>query len=83
MFEASSHLSLTGKLVLIVPCRPQDPCLSPTAAANSAVVLPHSGAYFRLFGLHIDTGMPAAYTDEHWRSVLAQVNLSHEQVCST
>lgn len=39
-----------------------------------------TGAYFKLFGRHIDTNVPAAYSDDHWKKVIAQINLSDEQV---
>lgn len=48
-------------------------CLGPSAA-------PCSAAYYRLFGRDLDTGLPAPYSDEHWRQVVSVLRLSKDQV---
>eukprot|EP00878_Enallax_costatus_P015862 GHUV01016626.1.p1 GENE.GHUV01016626.1~~GHUV01016626.1.p1 ORF type:complete len:407 (+),score=84.71 GHUV01016626.1:469-1689(+) len=38
------------------------------------------GAYCRLFGQNLDTGLPAPYSDAHWRRVVSVLGLNKEQV---
>lgn len=37
-------------------------------------------AYCRLFGTHLDTGLPAPYSDAHWRRVVKVLDLRQQQV---
>jgi len=39
-----------------------------------------AGVLYSLFGRNLDTGEPAAYTDEHWRNVVARLHLTKQQV---
>jgi hypothetical protein len=37
---------------------------------------------YRLFGVNLDSGLPAAYSDEHWQQVLDHLQLRPQQVRS-
>jgi hypothetical protein len=56
---------------------PKPNCHSSSAAAAAVAC---SAAYYRLFGRHLDTGLPATYSDAHWRQVVAVLRLSQDQV---
>jgi hypothetical protein len=42
--------------------------------------LPYAGVLYHLFGRHLDTGLPAPYSDDHWRQVVSRLGLSKHQV---
>jgi hypothetical protein len=37
---------------------------------------------YHLYGRHLDTGLPAPYSDDHWRQVVSRLGLSKHQVGS-
>jgi hypothetical protein len=39
-----------------------------------------AGVLYHLFGRHLDTGLPAPYSDDHWRQVVSRLGLSKHQV---
>ena len=38
------------------------------------------GVLYSLLGRNLDTGESAAYTDDHWRQVVARLHLTKQQV---
>eukprot|EP00878_Enallax_costatus_P000701 GHUV01000811.1.p1 GENE.GHUV01000811.1~~GHUV01000811.1.p1 ORF type:complete len:928 (+),score=335.74 GHUV01000811.1:282-3065(+) len=44
------------------------------------VALLNPGVLYHLFGRHLDTGLAAPYTDDHWRQVVSRLGLSKHQV---
>eukprot|EP00879_Flechtneria_rotunda_P000231 GHRR01000309.1.p1 GENE.GHRR01000309.1~~GHRR01000309.1.p1 ORF type:complete len:945 (+),score=429.08 GHRR01000309.1:255-3089(+) len=44
------------------------------------VALLNPGALYHLYGRHLDTGLPAPYSDDHWRQVVSRLNLTKSQV---
>ncbi|WIA21214.1 hypothetical protein OEZ85_000458 [Tetradesmus obliquus] len=68
-----------------------DPGLSPSHARINEMVAKYSflvktaqqlnpSAYCRLFGTNLDTGLPAPYSDAHWRRVVSVLGLTKHQV---
>jgi hypothetical protein len=39
-----------------------------------------AGVLYSLFGRNLDTGEAVAYSDEHWRNVVARLHLTKQQV---
>ncbi|WIA14478.1 hypothetical protein OEZ85_003000 [Tetradesmus obliquus] len=44
------------------------------------VALLKPGVLYRLFGRNLDSGLPAAYCDEHWSQVVQHLRLRPQQV---
>lgn len=42
-----------------------------------------AATFFQVFGRNLDTGLPVAYDDEHWRRVVGVLELSELQVGAT
>ncbi|WIA41512.1 hypothetical protein OEZ86_008883 [Tetradesmus obliquus] len=44
------------------------------------VALLNPGVLYHLYGRHLDSGLPAPYSDDHWRQVVMRLGLSKHQV---
>lgn len=53
-----------------------DPCVPPVYCLCTAC----AGVLYSLFGRNLDTGEAVAYSDEHWRNVVARLYLTKQQV---